>query len=499
MDAQNLRSIIKSARDILRTDDGLSSDVDRIPQLTWILFLKCFDDYEKNRKKLDKKYVEVIPKGLRWRDWAEEKDGEKILTGDDLKNFVNNELFPKLSTLVSKKGIEQRDIINSVFRQFYNTIQSGYILRKVVNKIAEVNFVSTDDIHTLGSYYENMLIEMRDAAGKSGEFYTPRPVIRFIVNQIDPDLQKSPRILDPASGTGGFLIESLNHMKPQIKSKNDIKKLSNTVFGIEKKPMPYLLGIMNMLLHDVDRPNIVRSNTLGKPLREITENDQYDIIMTNPPFGGEEEKELKSNLPVGLQTSDTAVAFLLYIMYSLKKGGKCAIILPDGAPLSTGSTYLKIRKKLLEEFNLHTIIRLPRSVFAPYTDYATNILFFENKGTSKDIWYYRMNIPDRIKQIGIDRGKKIKDPKFNKTNPIVYQDFEDIEKWMKNKIENENAWKVNVDDLEDYILDRKHPDDKIEEFNLSLHENIDQILENEKNMIELIEEIKEFIKKEIPK
>lgn len=489
MDAQYLRSIIKSARDLMRKDAGLNTDVDRIPQLAWILFLKCFDDFEKKRKALDKNYQEAIPKGYRWQDWASEKDekenSKKVLTGEDLIKFVNTDLFPKLAGLVGSRGFEQRDVIASIFKELNNRLLSGHVLRQIVNLVNKVSFVSTSDIHTMAKLYEDMLVEMRDAAGSNGEFYTPRPVIRFIVEQIKPDLTKSEKVLDPACGTGGFLIESLEFMKKDEKSKPTQKKLRHeTLYGIEKKPMPYLLGMMNMLLHEVDKPNIVRANTLSKPLREITDQDQYDVIMTNPPFGGEEETGISANLPVGMQTSDTALAFLMYIMYTLKQNGRCGIILPNG-PLFAGGVTAKIKEKLLNEFNLHTIIRLPNSVFAPYTGIATNILFFDKKGKTKEIWYYQMKLRNDIKA-------------YNKSNPMIYDDFADVVKWMKKKTTNENAWQIKVENIKDFNLDIKNPNNKEEQVGLSPHELINNILQDEEKILELLHEVKDLIKKEIP-
>ena len=493
MDSQTLRSIIRSARDEMRKDAGTNTDVDRTPQITWMLFLKCFDDFEKKFEALDKNYKQTIPNGYRWKDWAVE-DKKKVLTGPDLIKFVNDDLFPKLGNLVGGKDIEQRDIISAIFGQITNNIRSGYILRKILNQISEVNFISTDEIHTLADYYEQMLTEMRDAAGSNGEFYTPRPVIRFIVNTINPNLKKSQKILDPACGTGGFMLETLNHMVKQVKTKQDRKKLyEDTVFGIEKKSMPFLLGMMNLLLHEVDRPNIANTNTLGKPFRDITDENQYEVIVTNPPFGGAEEAELKSNLPTGMQTTDTALAFLLYIMYSLKDNGKCGIILPDGPMFATGMAG-KIKQKLLGEFNLHTIIRLPGTVFEPYTTISTNILFFDKKGKTKDIWYYQMKVDERLR--GATRAKN---PKYTMSNPILYEDFEEIEKWLKDKKENENAWKVSVDDLKDYNLHLKNPSNVEEVMDLSPHELIDSILQDQEKMTKLLRGVQDLIKKEIPK
>ena len=333
-----------------------------------------------------------------------------------------------------------------------------------------------------------------DAAGSNGEFYTPRPVVRFIVEQIRPNLKKSEKIIDPACGTGGFLIESLEYMIKDEKSKADYEKLRyNTLYGIDKKPMPYLLCMMNMLLHEVDKPNVVRTNPLSRPFREISERDQYDIIMTNPPFGGEEEEGTSKNMPQGLQTSDTALEFLVFIMLSLKEKGRCAIILPNG-PMFASGVAAKIKEKLLSEFNLHTIIRLPETVFEPYTTVATNILFFDKTNPTKEIWYYQMKVAERLR--GATRAKN---PKYTMTNPIEYQDFSEIIEWMKNKKENENAWKVSLKDIENFNLDFKNPNDKDEVLDLSPHELIDNILKDEERTLELLREVKELIKKEVPK
>ena len=490
MDVQSLRSIIKSSRDLMRKDAGLNTDVDRIPQLAWILFLKCFDDFEKKRNAITKNYKEAIPKGLRWRDWAAEENEQgnknKVLTGSDLIEFVNDELFPKLTELIGSKELEQRYVISSIFKELKNSLMSGYVLRQIINLVNKVNFVNTDDVHTMAKLYEDMLVEMRDAAGSNGEFYTPRPVIRFIVNQVKPSLKKSEKVLDPACGTGGFLVESLELMMKDVDSKADLKKLtSETLYGIDKKPIPYLLGMMNLLLNEVDNPNIVRANTISKPLREISEKDQYEVIMTNPPFGGEEEEGLSSNLPVGMQTSDTALAFLLYIMYSLKDKGRCGIILPNG-PLFAGGIAAKIKRKLLEEFNLHTIVRLPNSVFAPYTGIATNILFFDKKGKTKEIKYYQMKLREGIKA-------------YNKTNPMVSDDFKDVEIWFKKKPDSPNSWTVKVEDIQELNLDIKNPNDVEETLDLTPHELIDQIMKDEKKTLELLQEVKDLIDKEIPK
>lgn len=317
----------------MRKDAGLSTDVERIPQLSWILFLKAFDDLEKDRSLLNPKYREAIEKPYRWRDWASEE--EKGRTGDDLINFVNNKLFPYLRNLIGVNEKDQRIVIAEVFHEIFNSMRSGYLLRDIINLVNKIDFTSSDDIHTMAHLYESMLKEMRDAAGTNGEFYTPRPVIRFIVNQINPRIGEI--ILDPALGTGGFLIECFEHMKTQQKKAEDRETLQyKTLFGIEKKPMPYLLGMMNLLLHEIEKPNIKRDNSLRTPLYEITEKDRVNIIVTNPPFGGEEEKGIMTNFPDATRTSETALLFLQYIMRKLKHGGRCGMVVPNGTLFVAG-------------------------------------------------------------------------------------------------------------------------------------------------------------------
>lgn len=355
----------------MRKDAGLSTDVDRIPQLSWIIFLKAFDDLEKEKSLLDQDFREAIEKPYRWRDWASQE--EKGLTGNDLINFVNNDLFPYLYNLVGVNEKDQRTVIAEVFREIFNSMRSGYLLRDIINLVNKIDFTSSDDIHTMAHLYESMLKEMRDAAGTNGEFYTPRPVIRFIVNQIKPQIGE--KILDPALGTGGFLTESYEYMKDQQEKAEDREILQySTLFGVEKKPMPYLLGMMNLVLHGIEKPNIRRDNSLRIPLYEITEKDRNDVIMTNPPFGGEEEKGILSNFPEATRTAETALLFIQYIMRKLKNGGRCGMVVPNGTLFDIG-VGARIKKELLENFNLHTIVRLPKGVFSPYADIETNLLF----------------------------------------------------------------------------------------------------------------------------
>jgi len=474
----------------MRKDEGLSSDIERLPQFSWMLFLKCLNDHEKNRETKTKKYQRILPQNLRWEHWTNQDQ----ISDENLIPFVNQTLFPKLSSLGEKTDEIQKKHIAAIFKGFTNRVASPKILREIISKIKQVNFVSSDDIHTMAKMYEDMLIEMKDAAGQNGEFYTPRPVIRFIVNMVKPNFKKGEKVLDPACGTGGFLVEALEFMSKEAKTTSLQKKLyEKTVYGIEKKPLPYLLGMMNLILHEIDDPNITKTNTLANPVADILSKDQFDFIMTNPPFGGEEESLIAKNLPEGIQTSDTALGFLIYIMYTLKKNGRCGIILPNG-PLFANGIAAKIKEKLLSEFNLHTIIRLPETVFEPYTTIATNILFFDKTKPTDEIWYYQMSVSERLR--GASRAKE---PKYTKSNPISYEDFTEVLSWAKNKKANKNAWKVLVKDIKDYNLDIKNPNDKEDTIDLAPHELIDNILKDEEKTLELLREVKDLIKKEIPK
>ena len=490
MDAQSLRSTIKTCRDLMRKDEGLSSDVERLPQFSWMLFLKCFHDHEVRREKKSKKYKRILPNNLRWENWT----NPKTIPDSKLITFVNGTLFPSLADLNGNDASTQKQHISSMFKGFKNSVQSPSILRQIIEKIDTLSFASSDDIHTMAKMYEDMLIEMKDASGQNGEFYTTRPLIRFIVNVTKPSLKKKETVLDPASGTGGFLVESLDYMSKQAKTSTEKKQLyEKTLYGIEKKPLPYLLGMMNLMLHEIDDPNITKRNTLATPFSDITQKEKFDVIITNPPFGGQEESTIAKNLPEGMQTTDTALAFLLYIMESLKKNGRCGVILPNG-PLFAGGVAGKIKEVLLKNFNLHTIIRLPETVFEPYTTIATNVLFFDKTKPTRDIWYYQMKVDERLR--GATRAKN---PKYTKSNPIMYEDFAEILQWIKKKTPNENAWKVSVKDIVDNNLDIKNPNEVKESIDLAPHELIDNIIEDEAKTMELLQEVRDLIKKEIPK
>jgi len=479
-----LSSAIKTARDIMRKDAGLSTDVDRIPQLSWILFLKCFDDLEQRRLVLGAKHRDVIGAPYRWRDWAADED--RGGTGEELLEFVNGDLFPYLRGLVGTEKGDQRDVIAAIFRETYNRMLSGYLLRDVVNLVNRVNFNSSDDIHTLSHLYESMLREMRDAAGTNGEFYTPRPVVRFMVDRLAPQLGET--VYDPAAGTCGFLVEAYEFMSKQQRTIEDRETLqTSTLYGTEKKPMPYLLGMMNLLLHGIEYPNLVRANTLVAPLHEITDRQRYDVILTNPPFGGEEEFGVQANFPEGTRTSETALLFLQFIMRSLKRstgdrpGGRCAMVLPNG-PLFADGVAARIKQDLLENFNLHTIVRLPNGVFAPYTSIPTNLLFFQRDGPTKEIWYYELQLPESRKN-------------YTKTKPLGDAEFDECRGLWDERSETEHSWIVPVEQVIDgnCNLDIKNPASQEALLHRSPEELVEGIVEKEQEILALMARVQDSL------
>lgn len=495
--SQHLGGIIKSARDIMRKDKGLSGELDRLPMLTWMLFLKFLDDTEQIREEetllSGKKYRPVIEAPYRWRDWASDETG---MTGDELISFVNNEeavrpdgergpgLFAYLRELRGEaKGGDRRDVIATVFRGTVNRMLNGYLLRDVINKVNSLDFSSTDEIHTLGHLYESMLKEMRDAAGDSGEFYTPRPVVRFMIEIMDPRLGES--ILDPACGTGGFLVEAYSHLEKLCETVEDREVLQKgSIFGGEAKPLPYLMAQMNLLLHGLDAPKIDAGNSLRFPLREMGDKDRVDVILTNPPFGGEEERGIQNNFPIDKQTSETALLFLQLIMRKLRrhpKPGRAGIVVPNGT-LFAGGVAARVKEELLKEFNLHTVVRLPNGVFAPYTSIPTNLLFFDRSGPTEEVWYYEQPLPE---------GRK----NYTKTKPMRYEEFADCLAWWKDREENERAWKVSAEEIlaNGCNLDVKNPHSKEELEHLPPEELVENILKKEQRIAEIMGDIQQTL------
>lgn len=445
----NLSALIGSARKILRKDKGLNGDVDRLPLLTWVMFLKFLDDLEvvhEQEAELDgRPYHPIIEAPYRWRDWAAREDG---LTGDELLAFINQDechrpdgsrgagLFAYLRRLAGsgEKG-SQREVIANVFRGVQNRMVSGYLLRDIINKINGIHFNSSEEIHTLSHLYESMLREMRDAAGDAGEFYTPRPVVRFMVQVTNPRLGET--VLDPACGTGGFLVEAYDHLNRQVTNPDQRRTLQqDTLFGQEAKPLPYMLAQMNLLLHGLEAPQIAYGNTLERRVTEIGHDERVDVILTNPPFGGEEEAGIKANFPANMQTAETALLFLQYIMRKLRyaghgaeQGGRAAAVVPNGTLFGDGVCAV-IKEELLKEFKLHTIVRLPQGVFAPYTDIPANLLFFQRGGPTEEIWYYELPQPE---------GRK----KYSKTAPLPFEAFQPVFDWWNAREEGPQAWRVD--------------------------------------------------------
>jgi len=507
--AQRLSGIIKSCRNTMRKDKGMNGDGDRLPMLTWIMFLKFLDDNESLQETQaalkNKKYKAAIAEPYRWRDWAKDKN----LTGDDLLSFINNEkvkladgkertgLLYYLRGLQSETGAERKDVIATVFKGVTNRMINGYLLRDVVNKIDEIHFTNNEETNTLSHLYESILKEMRDASGDAGEFYTPRPVVKFMVEMLDPQIGET--VLDPASGTGGFLVSAFEHLKKQAKTVEQQEILQNkSIIGGEAKPLPYLLCQMNLLLHGLNYPNIDSGNSLRKPLRDIGDSERVEIILTNPPFGGEEEKGILNNFPDDKKTAETALLFLQLIMRKLKKrkpnqqGGRAAIVVPHGTLFADGIA-ARVKKQLIDEFNLHTVVRLGEGIFAPYTDIACNLLFFEQGEPTKDIWYYELLPPDERK-------------KYSKTKPIQFEEFEEIKKWWNKRKENDNAWKVKLktvlltDDegkLLNVNLDVKNPNRKSDLEYREPTELISSIVGKEKKVMVLMEEIENLISEEV--
>lgn len=495
--SQMLGSLLKSARDIMRKDKGLNGDLDRLPLLTWIMFLKFLDDLEQQGEEeaalSGKKFKAAIEAPYRWRDWAADPQG---ITGDELLSFINAEeavradgkkgpgLFAYLRALSSSNGDNRRDVIATVFKGVDNRMKSGYLLRDIINKVGAIHFTSSDELHTLGALYESMLREMRDAAGDSGEFYTPRAVVRFMVEVTDPRLGET--VLDPASGTGGFLVEAYGYLEKQVKTVADRKRLqTETITGCEPKSLPYLLCQMNLLLHGLDAPQIDPGNALRFKLSEIGEKERVDVILTNPPFGGEEEKGIQGNFPEDRQASETALLFLQLIMRKLKRQptsakrpARAAVVVPNGTLFGDG-VCARIKEELLKEFNLHTIVRLPNGVFAPYTSIPTNVLFFDRSGPTKDVWYYEQPLPE---------GRK----NYTKTQPMQFDEFKGCMAWWKKREENDQAWKVPVAELlgANCNLDRRNPRGKVDFEHLPPDQLADDILTKELRIAELMREIK---------
>lgn len=420
----NLTGFVKRIRDIMRNDAGVNGDAQRIEQITWMLFLKVYDSKEQDWEMDDDDYTSIIPENCRWENWAKDDKSGKAMTGDALLNFVNNTLFPTLKTLpINSDTPVKKAIVQTTFADANNYMKDGVLLRQVINIIDELDLSSYEESHAFGEIYEAILKELQ-SAGSSGEFYTPRAVTDFMAKMIKPRIGE--KMADFACGTGGFLTSWLKELQPQIKNADDVQKYGQSIYGIEKKQFPYMLCITNMLLHDIELPQIYHANTLLNDVLNYTEDDKFDVVLMNPPYGGNEKNDVKSHFPADLVSSETADLFMSVIMYRLKVDGRAAVILPDGFLFGTDNAKVNIKKKLLSEFNLHTVIRMPGSVFAPYTSITTNILFFNNDGATKETWFYRMDMPEGYKH-------------FSKTRPMKLEHFEPVIQWWNNRQE------INID------------------------------------------------------
>lgn len=414
-----IKSMIKTIRDKMRMDAGLSGDAQRLEELTWILFLKVYDAKEDDWEFYDPNYQSIIPEEYRWKNWAHDNKDGKALTSKDLLDFIDNGLFPTLSNLpINEDTPISQAIVKSIFDGIHNYMKDGVILREVINIIDQINFESYQDRHAFNEIYETMLRELQDM-GKSGEYYTPRAVTDFMVKMIDPKIGET--VADFACGTGGFLTSTIKYLEKSMDSTDKRQIINESIFGIEKMPLPYLLCITNMILHDLDNPRIYHDNSLEKNVRDYKEEDKFNVIIMNPPYGGTEKDTVKSNFPPELRSSETADLFIDVIMYRLKRNGRAAVILPDGF-LFGSDVKTNIKRKLMTEFNLHTIVRMTNDVFAPYTSIRTNILFFDNTGPTKETWVYRMDMPEGYKH-------------FSKTKPIKLEHFQPVIDWWRDRQE----------------------------------------------------------------
>lgn len=476
----NISSILKSIQTIMWQDTGLNGDAQRIEQLGWMLFLKIFSDKDKELELLDDNYTSPIPDAFHWvkekGNWAGDDEG---MTGDELLEFVDRKLFPALRNIDVSTGNRRALIVREVFEGNNNYMKSGINIRKVLNKLNEIDFNIAKDRHAFGELYETILKGLQ-SAGKSGEFYTPRAITSFITEMINPQLGE--KILDPACGTGGYLTCAIEHLKAQANSVEDRKSIAENVIGWEYKPLPYLLATTNLILHDMEVPNIRFGDALDQPLSNFTEKHRVNAILANPPFGGIVANNNENNFPQNYRTKESADLFLILMIHLLKQGGRAGIVLPDGS-LTGDGVKQRVRQKLLEECNLHTIIRLPNSVFQPYATVATNLLFFTKGTPTKEVWYYEHRLPE---------GQKA----YNKTKPIQAKEFDPIKTWWNNRVESDIAWKVDIQTIIDrnYDLDIKNPTKQEEAHEYSSAELMELLHTSFEKSNALLNQLKETVK-----
>ena len=478
----NLSGFVKRLRDIMRNDAGINGDAQRIEQIAWMLFLKVYDAKEQDWEWDDEDYVSILPEECRWTNWAHDDKSGKAMTGDKLLNFVNNTLFPTLKKLpVDSSTPIKKAIVQTTFADANQYMKDGVLLRQVINVIDELDLSDYEETHAFAEIYETILKELQ-SAGSSGEFYTPRAVTDFMAKMVQPQIGE--KMADFACGTGGFITSWLKELEKKVETTEDKESYSNSIYGIEKKQFPYMLCITNMLLHDLDVPQVFHDNALVRDVLDYTEDDQFDVILMNPPYGGSEKADVKNHFPDDLASSETADLFMAVIMYRLKKNGRAAVILPDGFLFGTDNAKVNLKTKLLKEFNLHTVIRMPGSVFAPYTSITTNILFFDRTKPTEETWFYRLDMPEGYKH-------------FSKTKPMKLEHFEPAIQWWNNRqeiIEDgfDKAKKFTVDQLskelgynldqcgyphiEEEILDPMDLIQRYQEERASLNAEIDRVL-----------------------
>ena len=484
-----INNFVKRIQDVMRNDSGVNGDAQRIEQIVWILFLKIYDAKEELWEFHDDNYKSIIPEGLKWRDWAVDKKDGEALTGDALLDFVNNTLFPTLKDLeIDEETPMSQVIVRYAFEDANNYQKDGVLLRQVVNIIDEIDFTEYKERHEFGFIYESFLKDLQ-SAGNAGEFYTPRAVTDFMVKVVKPQLGE--KIADFACGTGGFLTSALSELDKQVGNSLENREIYNkSIYGIEKKALPHMLCVTNMLIHDIDDPNILHGNALEMDYKDLRKMEPFDIILMNPPYGGSEKDSVKVNFPTELRSSETADLFMNVIMYRLKKNGRCAVIIPDGFLFGTDNAKYNIKKKLFSEFNVHTVVRMPHSVFAPYTSIRTNILFFDNTEPTKETWFYRVDMPEGYKN-------------FSKTRPMKLEHFNEALNWWENREEIEvdgfpKAKKYTVEEIaaKNYNIDLcgfPHEEEVIlepmdlileyQEKRASLNTEIDHVLEKITSML----------------
>lgn len=486
----SLQQKIDRITDILRRDDGISGAMHYTEQTSWILFLKFLDDYEAEKKEeailSGREYQPVLDDEHCWTSWACPKDGngrldlKKTRSGDDLTDYVNKKLFPYLKSFANTPGIEPKSFqykIGAIFQYLDNKIVSGHTLREVLDLIDTLNFQSKDDLFELSLIYEGLLQNMGDAGGYAGEFYTPRPVVKAMVKVLDP--KPGETIYDAAAGSCGFLVEAFEHLKSNKKkmSAADWEFIQEkTFYGFEKTSLAYVMGTMNMILHGIESPNLYRANTLTQNIRDIQEKDRYDIILANPPFGGKEKSQIQQNFPV--QTNATELLFLQHFMKSLKSGGRAAIVVPEGVLFQTNNAFKQVKQELLDNFNLHTILSLPAGVFLPYSGVKTNVLFFERKGGTSEIWYYEYE-PEQ---------------KLTKNKPLTNDHLADFIKLYSKRTTTDSSWTVSIDKLsDDYDISAKNPAKQKDANHLAPVDILKNIREKEKAVSGLLNEIEQLL------